>query len=566
MAQEAIATTAEPLLIESLQAAKVKVDTEGAEYLSNYICEERAKAKSAANRDTLVFYNDTLTALKTEATERSEREIAEFKSTLKVKNEERKAALLDDFDKWAPKPSLNSSSAVRSSCRKTRVDRSNSISGPSLGPLKSRSVSRLRSLAPSPDSLVPGRSPDQMTPQASPVVNLPPTHANTEPPVLALQPPMDVSVGPPSNSFETAMMHVDMTTLTVFEYPCAPSAFEPQGPLNTQLAPPASNQAGSSFSSSVDPNTSSIESLIHRMSESFLAKLQESSFATQSQFSELSQRLQKLEQPVTAYSPLAAAASWCPLRSFQPDAPPGSYDHVPINDDIPTWFYDNAQMGDTLDPGWLDPYLQTLYFQRLSVPTSHIPTDMQRDYILTLPGLFTTYCRRFHLSPEHHLSQYDVAPFWDFVDKYKRIKATGRDPLLFESDALCGGPMGSPDQPEKPIPHPLSSDPLPLGSIRLFPPRTPSQPPIATINVPPSPLRAPVSDHAQGRARPSVAQEASIPPAPASPALPWSIMGPGNKPRSFAAAARIHNLLLPILLIVPQIFLSHSYRTSPANN
>jgi len=98
--------------------------------------------------------------------------------------------------------------------------------------------------------------------------------------------------------------------------------------------------------------------------------------------------------------------------------------------------------------------------------------------------------------------------------------------------------MGSPDQPEKPVPHPLSSDPPPLGSIHLFPPRAPSQPPIATINVPPSPLHAPVSDHAQGRARPSVAQEASIPLAPASPALPWSIMGPGNKPRSFAAAAR----------------------------
>jgi len=112
MAQEAIATTTEPLLIESLQAAKVKVDTEGAEYLSNYIRDEQAKAESAANRDALVFYNDTLTALKAEATERSEREIAEFKSTLKVKNEERKAALLDDFDKQAPKPSLTSSSAV----------------------------------------------------------------------------------------------------------------------------------------------------------------------------------------------------------------------------------------------------------------------------------------------------------------------------------------------------------------------------------------------------------------------------------------------------------------------
>jgi len=115
MAQEAVATTAEPLLIESLQAAKVKVDTEGEAYLNNYIREERVKAEAAANRDALQFYNDTLNALKAEAMERSEREIAEFKSSLKVKNEECKAALLADFDKRAPKPpntSSSSSSAV----------------------------------------------------------------------------------------------------------------------------------------------------------------------------------------------------------------------------------------------------------------------------------------------------------------------------------------------------------------------------------------------------------------------------------------------------------------------
>ena len=47
---------------------------------------------------------------------------------------------------------------------------------------------------------------------------------------------------------------------------------------NTQTVLPASNQAASSFSSSINPNTSAIESLIRGMSESFLAKLQESSF------------------------------------------------------------------------------------------------------------------------------------------------------------------------------------------------------------------------------------------------------------------------------------------------
>jgi len=135
-----------------------------------------------------------------------------------------------------------------------------------------------------------------------------------------------------------------------------------------------------------------------------------------------------LEQPTKAYSPSAAAASWRPPHSFQLDAPLGLYDRAPLDEeDIPTWFYGDAQMGDAIEPGWLDSYLQTLYFQRLSVSPSHTPTDMQRNYILTLPGLFSTYCHRFQISPDHHLNQYNVAPFWDFVDKYKCIEATGRD-------------------------------------------------------------------------------------------------------------------------------------------
>jgi len=64
------------------------------------------------NRDALTFYNDTLNTLKAEATERSEHEIAEFKSTLKVKHKEHKAVLLKDFDKRAPKSSIISSSSA----------------------------------------------------------------------------------------------------------------------------------------------------------------------------------------------------------------------------------------------------------------------------------------------------------------------------------------------------------------------------------------------------------------------------------------------------------------------
>jgi len=548
IAQEVLATTVSPILIESLQAAKVKVDTEGSEYLTAYIQDERAKAEAAANADALTFYNDTLSTLKAEALERSEREIAEFKHGLKVKNEERKAALLADFESRTLKPSHSvSASVTRSSRRKARVDRSNSVSHPSPGALRSRSLSRSRSLAPSPESAPSGRSPDQLTPRASPVCDLPPTRANTAQPSISLRaPPMDVSVGPPSNSFETAMMLVDTTALTAFEYPRAPSAFEPQGPPNTQAAAPAPALSASSFSSSIDPNTSVIESLIRGMSEKFLAQLQESSFAAQSQFSELSQRLQKLEQPPAPYSPSAVAAAWHPPATVSRDAPAQDVH----NDDIPTWYYSDldANMEDAIAPNGLDKYLRDLYLHRLYLPPSHILTDFQRDYTLTLPGLFQTFCSRFHISPHRHLHEYDIIPFWDFVDEYKEIESQGRDPLCAVSDALCGGPTGSPSQPERPVPHPLNPDPVipqPTTSIRLFPPRAPSLPPITVLNPPSAPLRAPVSDHARGRARPSVAQEAAIPaanpsPAPAAPPpnAPWNVMGKGGgKPRSFAAAA-----------------------------
>jgi len=548
IAQEVIATTVSPILIESLQAAKVKVDTEGSEYLTAYIRDERTKAEAAANADALAFYNDTLRTLKAEALERSEREIAEYKHGLKVKNEERKAALLGDFESRAPKPSSSvSASVTRPSRRKARVDRANSVSQPSPGPLRSRSLSRSRSLAPSPDSAIPGRSPDQLTPRASPVCDLPPTRANTVQPPLSLHaPPMDVSVGPPSNSFESAMMHVDTTTLTAFEYPRAPSAFEPQGPPNTQAVAPVPTQSDSSFSSSIDPNTSVIESLIRGMSEKFLAQLQESSFAAQSQFSELSQRLQKLEQPPAPYSPSAVAAAWRPPTTAQPAGSrndPAQDVHL---DGIPTWYYSDtdANMSDALEPSGLDKYLRELYFHRLYLPPSHIPTDFQRDYILTLPGLFQTFCSRFHISPHRHLHEYDIIPFWDFVDEYKDIESQGRDPLCAVSDALCGGPTGSPDQPERPVPHPLNPGPAnpPTASIRLFPPRAPSLPPITVLNPPSAPHCAPVSDHARGRARPSVAHEDAAPtannPLAPPPNAPWNVMGKGGgKPRSFAAAA-----------------------------
>ena len=72
-----------------------------------------------------------------------------------------------------------------------------------------------------------------------------------------------------------------MTTLQAVEYLCAPSAFESYRPSNMQ------NLFASPSQSSLVSPTSSIESLIYRMSKSLLAKIQESSVMVNSQVSDL---------------------------------------------------------------------------------------------------------------------------------------------------------------------------------------------------------------------------------------------------------------------------------------
>lgn len=91
IAQDVSPETVDPFFIELLTARKVKADRESEEYLDTYIRDERMKAEAAANADALIFYNDTLSNLKAEALERAEREVAEYKSNLKVAAEERKS-------------------------------------------------------------------------------------------------------------------------------------------------------------------------------------------------------------------------------------------------------------------------------------------------------------------------------------------------------------------------------------------------------------------------------------------------------------------------------------------
>ena len=455
---DVIATEAQPILIERVTATKVKAEREAEEYLATLIRNERAKAEASAIQDASQFYDNTLATLKAEALKKAEREVAEYKSTLKVAAKECKAMILADFERRIVKssaPSVPSSSSCSSKC-KARLETTNPISCPS--PVRSISRSRSCSRAPSPESHVPGRSPDMQMPRASPLVELPPTQALTEPALVLQPPPTNVSVGPPSNSFESAMMLVDTTTMQTFEYP-APEL----------SAPPIDTLPADSSRSSTNPPTSVVEALIRGIS---------------SQLSSITSCLGRLKQPKT-YSPSAPATLWAPPHISKPkpgqpgysahDEPTEGYQDYNDPNALPSsmdaqgdFFYDHheTQFQSDTHPSWLDAYLTELYRTRLNLSADQDLIGSQNEFALSLPGIFILFCNKAHISPDHPLSQFDEPLFWDFVTKY----TTDSDSAL-----LSLQPSDKPE-PEAPAPAAWTS-----GSIQLFPPHAPSQPPAPPV-------------------------------------------------------------------------------------
>ena len=545
MADEVMDNTVEPIIIERLDAARAKAITSAAEHLTNLTRDERKKAEESAIADANAFYTSTLATLKAEALEKAEREVAEYKSTLKVAAEERKSALLTTYQSRTPSIPVSSSSiAARASKRKARLEHAgNPVSCPS--PSRPVSRSRSRSQAPSPESGVfAGRSPDQKTPRASPITELPPTRALTEPALELSQP--SASFGSPSASFKAAMMQVDTTALPTFDYPAA-GLLEPPPTNVTQVNPPAS-------SSSTEPATQDVMALLMNMSNSL---------------SSITSRLDKLEQP-KSYTPSQPAALWAPNRNSAPY--PDYSDSQPIECDPAFWDYKAGSSGplgsdppsNPADPSWPDRFITSLYFSHLRISSNDELIGSQREFADALPGLYIVYLQRYHLSPNYQISRFQLPEFLTFASEYQQAVSEGHDPqvITLSSDVV-------PDEsgPERPEP----SNPTKPGSIRLFPPRPPSAPPIATLNHPSTTVRPAAAGsvskdmselsrvlpsgrpaEAPGAAgttvRKVVADTTIHAPQPSKPppTAPWSVMGKGNKPLSFAAAAAAPRRAAPV--------------------
>jgi len=467
-----------PWASEALEGAKAHALEENKTFLLNYTRDQRTIAEASAISDANDFYNTTLASLKAEALERAEREVASYKSDLKIQAEERKEALRLDSIKRIKEPPPSTSSVSRTNRNKQRAD-------PIARPSCSRSISRSR--APSPESQIviptsiPTRSPDQSTPRASPVVELPLNRALTEPALSLQPPPTNVTVGPPENSLEVAMCEVSTVPLSV--------------PKPNPL--PVSE-------SSFDPSTSGILSAIQGMITKAVRPLA-------SQISVVSARCNAIQsqQAVSSadrpYSPSAPAALWAPNPSHWDRPEISQQNSLPSYLDQPKLDYD-ADMGDYNYTPQIHPDLLPVaadieqFYCRLYNVHPNSTLSASQDAKLRQ---FKDNIKHYHM--EWLSSDSGPLPWSDRVEyNFKQWRATILQNHAFQAeDAHAKGATSTAQVAFIP------QDPQSAGSIKLFPDRPPSAPPITTINEPPT--HQPTTNFG------------------------WSIMGKSGKPKSFAA-------------------------------
>ena len=486
---ETITETIDPWASEALEGTKVHALAENDTFLSNYTHDQRVLAEAKAISDANEFYTTTLTTLKAEAVERAECEVTIFKSDLKIQAEERKEALHLDSIKWIKEPSF-SSSISHTNCTKQRVD-------PTARPMRSRSISQ--SQAPSPKSQIPvpilisSRSPDQSTPRASPVVELPLNRALTEPALSLQPPPTDVSVGPPKNSLEAAMLDVSTSQL----------------PFTITNPPPI-------VESSFDPSTLGILSAIQGMITKAIRPLA-SQISVVSARCDSIQSQQAIASTDKPYSPSALAALWAPNPTTWNQPEVSQQNSLPSYLDQPKVDYD-ANMEEyaynytpVIHPDLL-PVTQDVehfYHHLYNVhPDSTLSTSQDVEL-----RQFKDDVENYHM--EWLSSDTGPLPWSDRIEyNFKQWRATILQACAFQSENLRskGATSSAHDAFVPPPPSPQS------GSIKLFPDRPPLAPPITTINEPLT------TTNAQPSHQPATN-------------FGWSIMGKSGKPKSFAAVA-----------------------------
>ena len=224
--------------------------------------ERFAELDAQLKREAAEYYNNNTASLK----EAADQELAAFKHRLKVETETRKdnakktaGAAVKSASRNHPR-ALTISTSLSNSNRTTRSMSRSKLTTPS----QTRDPSPVRSLS--------------TTPKASPAVMAPPSQALTEPLPLASQalsePLTDMTVGPPENSLEMAMLDIQTEVQTVHHSIHNPSRpITPLEPRPLQAAAPmAANldliqQIAAMMDAKLDPISTSIKVLTNRIDE-----------------------------------------------------------------------------------------------------------------------------------------------------------------------------------------------------------------------------------------------------------------------------------------------------------
>ena len=266
---------------------------------SKHYDDEMARLMGEANER---IANDLATA-KAEAESAAQAVLTAFKHTLKIETERRKDNATKVADAAVRKASRTHPHAPMISTSNSRRSTTNQGGDTRPSRTPSRSSSALPSRDPSPVRAA------STTPKASPATFLPTSQALTEPLT-------DISVGPPSNSFEERMF--DFVSMV-------------DGPSNQTVAPPDDNMSVPSIPTPVAAQAvAHVTTPIPDGFANFFAQISSQISSLSSQFQHVESRLSNLEQP-KAYTPSAIAPKWAEYNvdTSPPDFPDDTSDYCP---------------------------------------------------------------------------------------------------------------------------------------------------------------------------------------------------------------------------------------------
>ena len=499
---EVTADTLAPWVIEATAARKAealaKIDREVAEAATQRRIEAEAEAETDAFTEAKSFYELRLAQLKAEAEADVQRDLVTFRAELRAETNTRKNNARAEAAVAAAAPSLPASLTAGPSQKSRKGTRAEHRHDPITR--AKRSESRSHSRAQSPES--------PTTPKASPAVESPPRTLK--------EPPMDVEVGPLSNSLE-------MLIATV------PDELVPRPPPSHIPPVPTEPQTPN------DPASLAIQTMLQSFSSSMMAQIDQRLAPLSSQLSALTSDVVKLKQPKAVfYSPsvpqggLFNPGPTLPVDDQTDETALSALDYTELAQ------IDYVMRDDSQEQDERDCAISLMLCKVAGISADcRNRSDLHNCLLLDMEDSYRVFCYQNSLDSNYPLMDpFDIQLFTDFHSR--RVKDTAdREAFRLHRDAADKAAEATnatkiPPRPSKPTTAPAPRRPNVLG---LPPPSPPPQPrataapksPSAWVVVPNKNIRGQGKKQTQtGGAKPTsyasaVAAQAAQPPAAALP-------------------------------------------------